>query len=611
MSNRVDFFQFSQTQLSLPACKISVFLEGSLCPFLEPIEMVQSDWPEFGWVRLVYNPAAYDEHQTQAEDIEAILAPGKTISLKQVYHCSEPDVGICSFVIFSGQIEGVETDIGSRGERVEIIARDLSATLKRIRVYGKQVHNKDGESLFLTGAQTLFNEDGKPNAANEPVESHGKIFTVFSHELNEGKFWSYAEVIHYLLCKYNPKVLMQTPSLKQLQALTENQIVRHLDVTSLNLLEALQKCCETIGINFRFACCDTSTDPQQAIIFYKNGCSRIVELNCPQTGESLSISKTDIAKLNSQKNFWPITHKYTGLGDFKVYEATFELVKAWNPNLEGTDYDKFSSSTNPDFHQVKDVYRKWCLNEAGDYTNAPYNQGEAFDFTNIFNNDVFVQRHRRFYPALTRNNQNKSIGYYLEESLDNGLNWQKYLYAFNNLHDECGIWLSSDMINADTWTAAQAGTLKFRITASVVSDQRLSCEITDGPLNSTAEVLEYIIKLPRQFEFRKVSSHSIFFGSNDNSLGEPDEVDDSQALFELIRKNAQANSHIIENLDVQTPYPSLYYQPGDKVISSPESRDMLGCKTDNRSIFWIKKLQTDFVKQCTNIKIIRQRNRQL
>lgn len=79
-----------------------------------------------------------------------------------------------------------------------------------------------------------------------------------------------------------------------------------------------------------------------------------------------------------------IKHKYIGQGDFKIYEATFDLIKAWDPGLEQDNYESFSPSTNPNFCQVKDVYRKWCLNEAGQYSNSPYNQGDAFDFSQIF-----------------------------------------------------------------------------------------------------------------------------------------------------------------------------------------------------------------------------------
>jgi len=399
---------------------------------------------------------------------------------------------------------------------------------------------------------------------------------------------------------------LQTPSIEQLRALTEDQTVRDLDVTGLNLLEALQRCCSRIGLKFKFVPRLAATGPAQAIVFYKNSTGRAVQLNCQQTGQQFSISKTNVVNLSSRKNFWPITHQYVGQGDFKVFEATFELVKAWDPADEDTNYYKFSPSTNPDFYKVKDVYRKWTLNEAGDYSGAPYNRGEAFDFSKIFQSSNFACRRRRFWPALTADKQGRSLGYFLQVSYD-GEHWWQYLYAFNNLLDECGIWLSSDQLDVNTWVAALKGVLKFRITASVVSDERLSCVVADGPVNSVIPVVEHIITLPRQFKYRKVSDQSIFAGASDNSLGVPDEADDSTALYEFVRQTAAASSETIETAQVQTPSLVFDYRVGDRISASPESRDLLSYRNDNRSVSQIVRVQMDFQRQCTNLKIVRKR----
>ena len=608
MSNRIDFFQSTQTRLALSGATVSILLDGALCPFLEPIEIVHSGWPEFSWARLAYNPAAYTGADlVVAEDVETELAMGKRVCIQQIYNGVPPGAAAFAFLFFEGQIEGIETEIRPNGERVEIVARDFSANLKRITVYGQRVGDSDGSSLFLVGVDTVFNLDGKPNANPKPIKVNGKSYITFCAEPSQGKLWSYAEVINYLLCEYLPNGQLQRLSVEQLQALTEGQEVRDLDVTGLNLLQALHRCCERIGLKFKFVPRLVETGPKQAIVFHKSGTGRAVELNCQPYGEQFSISKTNIAGLRSRKNFWPITHKYIAQGDFKVYEATFELVKAWDGSHEDTDYDKFSPSTNPDFYQVKDVYRKWCLNEAGDYSGAPYNQGDAFDFSKIFQGGNFICRRKRFWPVLTTDKQGRSLGYFLQVSFDNGLHWWQYLYAFNNLLDECGVWLSSDQLDVDTWVAALKGVLKFRITASVISDERLNCVVADGPVDSTVPVVEHIITLPRQFKYRKVSGQSIFANLSGDTLGVPDEADDSIALYEFVRKRAQAASETIETVDVQTPYLAFDYRIGDRVSTSPESRDLLGCRSDNRSVSWIEQVQMDFEKQCTNLKIVRKR----
>lgn len=609
MSNRIDFFQSEQTSLALPAASISILVDGVLCPDLELIEIVRSGRPEFSSARFTYNPTAYPAGGlTSAEDIESEFAMGKTVCIRQYYNGIPPGAAVFSFPIFHGHIERIETTVSGTGERVEIVAGDFSMDLKRVSVHGQRLAKTDGSSVFLAGLDTIFNPDSEGNAYPEPTAVDGKSYTVFCAEPSQSKLWSYAEVIDYLLCEYVRPGQFQRPTLGQLQALTENQIVRDLDVTELNLAEALHQCCEKIGLRFKFVPTLAPAGPNQALVFYKRSTGRTIELNCQSPGEQLSLSRTNIATLQSNRNRYPVTHKYIGQGDFKVYEATFELIKAWDASLEDTDYDTFSPSTNPDFYQVKDVYRKWCLNEAGQYFGEPYNQGEAFDFSRIFQSSNFVHRRRRFRPALTADTLGRSLGYFLQVSYDSGQTWWQYLHAFNILLDECGVWLSSDRLDFDTWVAALQGSLRFRITASVISDERLTVAVSDGPVHSTAPVVEHVMTLPRQFKYRKVSDQSIFAAATDETLGPPDEVDDSDALHQYVRHTAAASPEVIETVDIQTPSLMFDCQVGDTVTTSPESRDLLACRSDNRTTNRIVQVRMDFEKQCTDLRIVRQRD---
>jgi hypothetical protein len=356
-----------------------------------------------------------------------------------------------------------------------------------------------------------------------------------------------------------------------------------------------------VGVRFQFVPCSAETGPTQAIVFHPNSEGRIIELSCQPAGESLVPSRTSIGALHSERAFYPVTHRYIGQGDFRVYEATFELVKAWDPALEGTDYSTFCPSTNPEFYKVKDVYRKWCLNEAADYGDEPY------DLSSLFEHRPYAHRRRRFWPALSTDSQGTSLGYLLQVSYDDGVNWWGYSHAFNNLLDECGVWLSSDQLDVDTWVAALKGVLRVRITASVVSDERLTCVLADGPVGSTVPVVDHVLTLPRQFAYRKVSVQSVLAQASAGGLGVPDEADDSAALYQFVRRHAAATPAVIETVDVQTPTLRLHLHPGDIVTSSPESRDLLNCRRDSRSTVWIERVHMDFSNQCTNLRLLRQR----
>lgn len=612
MSNRVDLFQPEQNGLALAATSAVVFLNGTVCPELEVVEIVRSGWPDFSSTKLRYNPVGLSDPDVKSiEQIEAQFYPGAEICVSQHYNASPPSAVIGTLTIFVGQIETIESDFSDKGENVQIVAADYSANLKRTIVHGRYIGDVDGSVRFLIGTDPIFNENALPNASGSLMNAGGKSCRLFAADESDCACWSYAEIIDYLLCLYVQQGKLSRPPLELLQSLTDNQQAAELDLTGLTVLASLHQCCERTGTSFGFLPISSSGATTQAIEFYKPGRVRKIELELQPRGQQLHISKTNVAAFSSQKNFWPVTHRYIGLGDVKVFEATFELVKAWDPSGESTDFDAFSPSSNPQFYTVRDVYRKWCLNETGRYSQQPYNRGPAFDFSKIFGTDNFVHRARRFYPALTTDAQNRSLGYFLEVSYDDGEHWWQYLYAFDNLLDECGIWLSSDRLDLNTWIAILKGVLRFRITCSVVSDERLICEIADGPVGAGSPVIDHVIHLPRPFRYRKVTNQSNFYGSTDPSLGEPDEADDSTALYEHVRKWAGSKSEVIETVDLQTPYLALHYSVGDTVTAAPQSRDMLSLKSDGHSTANIEQVRMDFRNQCTNLRIIRRRSRQL
>ena len=602
MRNTAELFEPEYEDLAVPAGMVIARLDGELCDDLEPVEIVRGTYPEFGWARLICHPPAQQEADVaSAERIEDRFTMGRQIGLHQLYNRQPPDVVVASLPLFVGQVEGIETTICLGQQKTEIIVRDYSAALRRHTVYGQRLLRSDGLTILLPGLETVFNPLGQPNASSEPVSVDGRARTVFSADAGGAKTWTCADAIRYLLSEYIPTGVLYRPDREQLLALTESRPPRDLDVTGLDLLEALHRCCDAAGVWFQFMPRLAEAGPAQTIVFHRKSQGREIELNCQRAGESLGLSRTSIGALHSERAFYPVTHRYIGQGDFKVYEATFDLVKAWDPALEGTSYRVFCPSTNPEFHKVKDVYRRWCLNEVGDYGGAPY------DFSRLFGHADHARRRRRFWPALSTNAQGASLGYFLQVSYDDGLHWWVYPHAFNNLLDECGIWLSSDQLDVDTWVAALKDTLRMRITASVVSDERLTCTIADGPVGSTIPVVDHVLTLPRQFAYRKVSAQSIFRTASAGGLGAPDEADDSAALHQFVRTRAAATPAVIETIDVQTPTLRLHLFPGDKVTSSPESRDLLSCRRDNRSAVQVERVHMDFRNQCTNLHLIRQR----
>jgi len=608
MSNYVDFYQAEAGTLAIPAARAMLFVDGHMCTFLEVVEIVRAGYPEFGWAKLIYNTSACDDSEAIGiENIEQIVAMGRSVSIRQLYDSgigeSRPE-GLC---IFDGWVEQIDTKIGPGGEIVEIIARDISAKLERITVHGRRVTTGDGATIGLEGIEAIFNEDRAGNAAKDSVKHDGKDYTVFAADERKAKRWSCGEIVHYLLCEYLPYGQLQVPSLSQIEGVMGDTLADELDTEGVSLVKALRRCCEQAGVGFKFVSRQSLQGSAEGIVFYRDGVGRRVELNCQRKGVKLNVSRTNVWQLGSERNFWPVTHRYIGKGELKVYEATYDLIKAWDSALEGGEQSDYSPSMNEDFDSVRDVYRRWCLNEAGDYTGQPYNQEQAFDFSKIFETENYAQRPRRFLKALSTDSNGESLGYYLEVSYDDGATWQEYTDGFDVLSDECGVWLNSDELGSSMWSAISAGTLKFRMTTVVESDERLNVAVNHGPVGSAIEVVEHLVTLPRKFEYRKVSPKSIFHKSTAENIGTADESDDVGALMDCLRREAQKARTVIETIEVRTPFIAMHYEPGDRVVSGPDGRDILGSRRDSRSMFWIERVVMDLEKQSTKIKVLRRR----
>ena len=598
MSNSIDFQIRPEQSNIVPGANPVVLLDGSLCPYLVVSRISMSSGPGYGTARLVYNEAAVLDDELEEYELLDMFAVGRRVTICQAVGEGTGQSITNLIGIFEGQIEYVERSIGSEGLTVELTAVDAAERLDRIAVSGRRIFVGDNETLFIDGYETVFNPYGIGNCSVEQVQREGKSYRAFSHPDQSGARWTLARAALYLLNEYLPYGMIELPLEDQLESVMGSRYANDLDVEGDTLLEALEKICEMSHCRFRFVSRYGEEGALAGIVFYRPGKGSQAELNIQRAGESLEVSRTNVHQYEGIE-YLPMTKRYVAKGAVKVFESTFDLVKAWNPSLEGGQQQDYST-TATDFETVRDVWRKWCLNEAGDYTASPYNQGERFDFTRVFGVTDYLIRRRVFYSALSCDSEEQSVGCYVEASYDGGTSWSEFSGSFRVLDDQCGIWINDDEIDSTMWTALQAGDFRIRITATVESDERLVCEYADGPVGSAAPVEEHVLSAG-QFEYRKVCCDSIFFGSEYGA----DETDDTAALLGYVRQACLLAENITAEITVETPYVITGFFPGDKVISSPESREFLSGLSDNRCAYWIDRLVMDFDSQTTRLEIIK------
>ena len=584
MSNRIDFYQADRTSLTVGALRPVVFINGCLCDDIEVTEIVRGEMGEYGWAKLRLLGGGWGE--LYLDESTPMPRVGRSVDIVSVYP-GDAEGQVCAMGLFSGQIEYIEGELGGTNV-VEVVARDISARLSRIRVGGRRVESSQG-SVRVNALGLVFGENASPDI----ITRDGKTSRVFAAEDGTSKVWTCGEAVEYLLAEFIPFGMLEVGLVAHIDAIMSETVCDGIDVEGLTLLDAMEKVCLAANVKFHFVSRCGMAGSVQGIVFYRPGAERCVELDMQRTGEVLSSSRTQVAKFKLKGDVWPLTRRYTAMGELKQFEATFEMIKAWDNSLEGKTQAEYARE-HAEFDLVRDVYRKWCLNEAGDYL------GGVYDFSKIFGDGEYVRQRRRFLDCISFDDDGNSYGVYVEVSYDSGVTWQVFDGPVDNFSDQCGIWVSDPELGNDYFTAADGGQLCLRVTATVVSDERIICTVADGPVDSSAQVVDVLVKADGTYRYEGISGRSIFYRDGAG-------VDDSERLMDAVRHAANSDDKTVEEIEVSAPILRIGYQPGDHVVSAAQGRDVFGGLRDGRSEFVIERVAMDVEMQQTQLKIARRR----
>lgn len=241
----------------------------------------------------------------------------------------------------------------------------------------------------------------------------------------------------------------------------------------------------------------------------------------------------------------PASQQWIAHGSSWQIESTFDLVAGWDPALQSQPEAEYARSSSSNFSTFANVFRSWVLNEDGWYTSAPYNQTQAFDLANFFNQPHLRPQPLRLRDCLTLDDAGKSLPPIVEISIDAGVTWSQHPGKADVLADRVGVYFADDQLPAGFIAAAQAGDARVRITGTLTSPE--STQIARWQGNAFAGTL-----LPRQldvadsFIFRKVSSTSIHAADVATGARQAMEHDDTLAMERwLIQQMQRSNTHTL------------------------------------------------------------------
>lgn len=234
---------------------------------------------------------------------------------------------------------------------------------------------------------------------------------------------------------------------------------------------------------------------------------RVIALPWPDgEGRSGAVIKIDASADQQPPRAW------IAQGDRPIVEDTFALVQGWDPALTGqpdSDYDRLTSS---DFSRFGSVYRAWVLNEDGAFTDTPFNQGDAFDVGALFDAPATITTALRLGNCLARDASGRAIPPVIESSLDSGASWSAYPGLAEVMTDRAGVLLVDDALPVAILSAAKAGTLRMRVTATLTSPAPIQAMRWDGnPFVGPGPTR--VVRFGDRFGWRRVAPGSIHAGA--------------------------------------------------------------------------------------------------
>lgn len=560
--NRAAYFGTGSAVAFLSAPRVAVSLDGRWAPRIAPealrAEMGEAPCATFS---VGLGRSAAGGADLRLETAAPEIRPGRLVRARLLRGGVLPGADRGDLVLFEGRIVRVEAALRPDGETLRFEAEDLAADVLRRRVGGQRIETAGGGTELADGLDLVFNPDGRSNASGALYDpGDGDPYAIFAPTSPGGaSAWTLNEAVAYLLGEVAPSDVWRLPSRAWVRQTLEPIPLRDVRLEGRTLGEALEALLEPVGGRVVVGVEPGALGVSRSLRLWMPERAVRVWLAHQPVGGTYHPAGTHFSGLEAKVAFADAPRRYIARGDRKVFESTFDLVAGWDDALASYDPDEFSPSANAEFDAVRDVFRKWVLNEAGEYSDPPYNRGPAPDLADLFEGEPYVRRQRRFLASLSCDALRRSRGVYAEVSLDAGATWQRLRLAARVLEGEAGLYLTEDPLPPEYLHAVMRGDARVRVTAALESDSRLAAERTTGDGGSLPGRTRFLY-VPAGHRYRKRAAASRFHGDP------ADEADDTARLQGLVDAAFEADRRRPAPSRIGIPYLSLGRRVGDRLV---------------------------------------------
>lgn len=314
------------------------------------------------------------------------------------------------------------------------------------------------------------------------------------------------------------------------------------------LPELLDKLLHPHGCDWYLVPVRAATGIRLRIKLFKRGSGTEVAVQRERVGTSVRPGRNNLLELDCEWNVADIANKIRVQSAPKMKEITVELKRGWPESDDELTCDELKKS-DPEsvFDEHRDAWRRWVLNEAGDYAGSRPTVDAAHPWLEIKTGDWFdvrplldtadVPRRRKFERPLTFDNRTNERLNMLVQAWDPDEDIWNHIGGWSPLEHECGIYFDGDIPPDDLVKLGEDA--RIRITACLVSDIRDEALAARRPESPNGADIELVLDLGDRFFSRtrqKSGNYQSILIDDPNDPLESDERDDHDALVEYAER---------------------------------------------------------------------------
>jgi hypothetical protein len=392
------------------------------------------------------------------------------------------------------------------------------------------------DSNLFIDTEALRSDPARKYQGEPPLPAPGTPDTV--------NLWDLSEAVYYLCTNLNLlETYVHNPTLAVLRSVIddEHDLVRNLHIPfGTYLPKALDLLLEPLGYSW-YVAIDDKTAALTIRVFQRGVGTAVTSVYLQPRGAQLNLAPDSGDELSNtcaveiDYDIGSLYNQVVAFGDYEEYESTFTLFPLWDATKDNLiAYPPQLWTGAPDFvkNGFHDVWRKWGLNEAGDYIGLRPEIQRPYPFDELgLSASQTLPRRRRFLPTLTLGPDLRPIGHLKGCTLElyspywkEGAGWRQVTAGCELLETECAVYFGDREIPQEILMLAQsapvvggfatqhsaASQIKIRITACVRFD-RLYTRVLREKSSPNDETHTLVLDWAHLFHYRQVTQTSQYY----------------------------------------------------------------------------------------------------